>query len=235
VEKYYYLFIDLACILVPVAFSFTTTINFARKWKYLWPAMTITSALFVAWDLWFTHIGVWGFNPRYVLGAYIGNLPLEEILFFLCIPYACVFTYEAVNYYQKTEPLPDNGRRVTWVLIAGLLLVGIRNYDRLYTCVTCVAAALFLAFLQLIIKPQYMARFYFAYIFILIPFFIVNGFLTGTGLPEPVVWYNNQENLGIRMMSIPIEDSFYGMLLILMNVSIFEYLQGRKISSTAPQ
>ncbi len=228
-EKYYYLGLDLACILIPLIFSFNSKANFSTKWKSLWPSIIITALLFVLWDSWFTQMGIWGFNPRYLSGIYAGNLPIEEVLFFICIPYACVFTYEAVNYFQETEPLPDGGRRVTWVLMVGLLLVGLKNYDRLYTSVTCIALVSVLAFLQLIVKPDYMGRFYFAYIFILIPFFIVNGVLTGTGLPEPVVWYNDRENLGIRMLTIPLEDTFYGMLLILMNISIFEYLKRRYI------
>jgi lycopene cyclase domain-containing protein len=232
VEKYLYLSVDLACLLLPLLFSFYPKANFSSKWKFLWPAIGIPAVLFIMWDAWFTQMGIWGFNPRYLTGVYTGNLPLEEILFFICIPYACVFTYEAVNHFQKSEPLPDNGRRVTWILVAGLLLVGLKNYDRLYTSVTCIAMAVMLVFLQVVVKPQYLARFYFAYIFMLIPFLLVNGFLTGTGLDEPVVWYNNRENLGIRIMSIPFEDTFYGMLLILMNVSIFEYLQRKHISKS---
>jgi lycopene cyclase domain-containing protein len=226
VEKYLYLFIDFASILFPFLFSFYPKANFSHKWKYLWPAIVVSAIVFVAWDSWFTRMGVWGFSPRYTTGIQVFYLPVEEILFFICIPYACVFTYEAVNYFRKTEPLPKNGRWVTWILVAGLLTVAVVNYDRWYPAVTFAATAFFLLYLVISARP-YLGRFYFAFIFILIPFFLVNGILTGTGLPEPVVWYNNEENLGIRMGTIPLEDTFYGMLLILMNVSIFEYLQKR--------
>jgi ligand-binding SRPBCC domain-containing protein len=58
----------------------------------------------------------------------------------------------------------------------------------------------------------------------LFPFLIVNGILTGSFLADPVVWYNNQENLALRIFTIPIEDFVYGLLLFLMNVTIYEKL-----------
>ena len=61
---------------------------------------------------------------------------------------------------------------------------------------------------------------------ILIPFLIVNGFLTAI----PVVLYNDAENLGIRIYTIPFEDTFYGMLLVMMNISIYSKLSGRNKS-----
>jgi len=55
----------------------------------------------------------------------------------------------------------------------------------------------------------------------LIPFFIVNGILTGTGIEGNIVWYNDEQNLGIRLLTIPIEDSAYAFSLILMNLLIY--------------
>jgi lycopene cyclase domain-containing protein len=75
------------------------------------------------------------------------------------------------------------------------------------------------------LKAAFMGRFYLAFLFILIPFFIVNGILTGSFIDEPIVWYNNEENLSIRIGTIPVEDVFYGMLLILMNITIAERLE----------
>jgi len=226
-QKYLYLFIDFLSLLFPLLFSFHPKANFSKKWKYLWPAILFPAIFFIAWDEWFVQMGIWGFNERYITGIYLLHLPLEEILFFISIPYACVFIYEAVGHFFPYEVVPNNGQRITWLLIPGLLLTGLVKYDLWYTVTTSLFMAAFLLFLSVLVKPAFMGRFYFAYFFILIPFFLLNGILTGTGLPEPVVWYNDHENLGIRLFTIPFEDTFYGMLLILMNVSIFEYLQKR--------
>mgnify|MGYP001224293747 FL=1 len=58
---------------------------------------------------------------------------------------------------------------------------------------------------------------FWAVMFVLI--FIVNGYLTW----RPIVLYNDNFYLGIRLFTIPIEDFFYGFALLTMNISLWEY------------
>ncbi len=194
----------------------------------MWIAILIPGIIFIVWDEFFTQLGVWGFNEQYLSGIYVGSLPLEEILFFICIPYACVFTYEALNYLIKKNYFGSSQKVISIGLIAISLILGIVNIDKWYTCTTFLGLATYIFLVQFIRKAPFLGRFYFSYLFILIPFFIVNGILTGSWIDDPVVWYNDVENLGVRLGTIPVEDVFYGMLLVVMNVSIFEWLQRRR-------
>jgi lycopene cyclase domain-containing protein len=47
---------------------------------------------------------------------------------------------------------------------------------------------------------------------------IVNGLLTGL----PILIYNNEQNLGIRIGTIPIEDFFYNLILMLWMITLYE-------------
>ena len=57
--------------------------------------------LFIPWDIWFTDIGVWWFRDDYITGWKIFLLPIEEWLFFIVVPYACIFIYEVLIYFIK--------------------------------------------------------------------------------------------------------------------------------------
>lgn len=221
-SNYLYLLLDFISVLFPFAFSFYPKANFSKKWKYLWKALLIPAVIFIVWDIVFTRMGVWGFNPKYILGIYVYNLPIEEVLFFICIPYASVFLYEALNHLVKRDFIASMASSLTIMFIMFLFTLGIVNLQRWYTGVTFLATAFFLALVQWKWKATFLGRFYFAFVFVLSPFFIVNGILTGSFIDEPVVCYNAGEMLDLRMGTIPFEDIFYGMLLLLMNVFLFE-------------
>ncbi len=221
-SKYLYLSINLLSVAVPFLFSFYPKANFSKKWRYVLPAIAISGLFFIIWDIVFTRLGVWGFNPKYLTGIHVLWLPLEEVLFFFCIPYACIFTYFALNHLIEKDHLFPHQELITSVLIFLLLILGGYFMSNLYTGVTFMTTALFLALIMLKLRTRFMGRFYLAFGVILLPFLIVNGILTGSFIDEPVVWYNNEENLGIRLGTIPVEDVIYGMLMLLIPITIAE-------------
>lgn len=221
-DHYTYLILNIASISIPFIASFDKRLALHKNFKALFSAIAIVAGFFIIWDIYFTKWGIWGFNDRYLSGLYFFGLPLGEWLFFICIPFACVFTYVSLNYLIKKDHFKPIERSISVTLIAVLLLLTIVFYDRWYTATTFFLTSIFIAYLQFKVQPIWLSRFYFSYLFILIPFFIVNGILTGTGIEEQVVWYDDTQNMGIRMITIPVEDTFYGMLLILANVFLYE-------------
>jgi lycopene cyclase domain-containing protein len=224
-SEYLYLLINIVSIIIPLAWSFERKVFFIQYWKAALSAILITMILFIPWDIYFTHMGVWGFNDKYLIGVNLFGLPIEEYLFFVCIPYASLFTHEALKYYIPDNPLDKVANGITYFFILILfILIGI-GYSNWYTITATVLALLVISVLKYFIRPKSLSRYFFSYLLILIPFFIVNGTLTGSLTSEPVVWYNNAENLNFRLGTIPIEDTIYGLSLLLINMSLFEYFK----------
>jgi lycopene cyclase domain-containing protein len=210
---------------LPFAFSFHPKVRFSERWKYVLPALALSAVFFILWDSLFTSLRVWEFNPKYVTGMAIFNLPVEEVLFFFCIPYACLFTFHALTQLVEKDHLFPHQEIITSVLIMAALVGGIYFMDRLYTSSTLLMTGFFLSFLLLKARPYYMGRFYTACLILIIPFLLINGVLTGSFADEPVVWYNNAQNSGFRLGTIPAEDAFYGLLMILLPVFIADKLE----------
>ena len=77
-----------------------------RFYNNLWAlARTIFSIviIFSLWDIFATSRGHWYFEPDRVWDLRIFNLPVEEILFFVVIPFCSIFTWEMVKYLKKLK------------------------------------------------------------------------------------------------------------------------------------
>lgn len=221
--KYTYLIVDLCSLIPTFLFSFHPKIQFYKKWKMAIPSILIVAIIFVVWDMYYTKLGVWGFNPTYLTGIQIGNLPIEEVMFFICIPYACLYSYHCYGLFIKKRYGEKYQSIISSILILGLILFALKYSDQLYTGVTFALLSLVLFLFEFVFKLKWLIQFYKTYVLLLIPFTIVNGILTGTSLDSPVVWYNPNEIIGWRILTIPFEDVFYGMLMLISSISIFEY------------
>ena len=189
--------------------------------------MIIPALLYIIWDIYFISKGVWSFNEEYITGIKLYNLPLEELLFFFIVPYCCVFIYACVRNYFPSLVNKKPADLFLKLLAVLLLIAGVIYFDKYYAGWTFIFTGIFVLIVYLFrnfFKNFDAVSFLISYAICLIPFLIVNGFLTAI----PVVIYNDVENLGIRIYTIPFEDAFYGMLLILLNIVIYEKIKSKK-------
>ncbi|KFF12134.1 lycopene cyclase [Chryseobacterium soli] len=229
-QQYTYLLINFFTVIICFIFSFHPKIKFSRHFKAFLGASLMVAVFFIVWDSWFTKIGVWWFNDNYLIGVRLLGLPIEEILFFICIPFSCVFTYYCLDKFFKLDwkPLPEKIFVVISILASFFLALWFSPL--LYTFMTFLTTGLSLFILYFILKVRWIGKASFIYFLLMPGFLAVNGILTGTGLESPIVNYTPGKFLGIRILTIPIEDTVYGYEMILWNLYFFQWFKKDKNS-----
>ena len=98
-----YLLINISILLIPFALSFEKKINFISNIFPIIVSILLSAGLFISWDIDAARRGDWSFNSDYTNSYRIYGLPVEEILFFITVPYSVLFMFESINYYIKNK------------------------------------------------------------------------------------------------------------------------------------
>jgi lycopene cyclase domain-containing protein len=216
-----YLLIDALVFLGPLTRSFEPRIAYYRKWKRMLLATFFTMLIMIPWDIFFAQEGYWGFNSDYLVDIYIGVLPIEEVLFFVVVPFASYFIYEVMQLFfpiNSTSKLMHNAS----ILAGAFLIFASIQQTGIYSIVVGMTLGTELILVGLW-KVRWLKSFFRSYLIILIPFLLVNGILTGSFLDNPIVWYSESEILGYRIFTIPVEDAFYGMEMMLIYTAVMQW------------
>ncbi len=217
-----YLLVILATLFFPVVLSFESKVHYISSWKNSLISAVIIAIPFIIWDSLFTELGFWGFNQEYLIGINIFNLPLEEILFFIIIPFACTFIYEVVKFYFRKYDLKKLSKTFFFIIPLYGLLLTIFGESGWYTLSVILSSTLVLIALM---KHPELDKIILAFLICFLPFFIMNGILTGAITENPVVWYSEEQKIAGRIFTIPFEDILYNFSLLIPNMLLFEWLQ----------
>ncbi len=217
-----YLFVIIATLFFPVVLSFESKVHYISSWKNSFLAAVIIAIPFILWDVLFTKLGYWGFNDEHLIGIKIFNLPLEEILFFIIIPFACTFIYEVVKYYFRNYNLATLSKVFYFIIPFYAVLLTIFGESGWYTLSVILSSTIALI---LLMKHQEYDKIILAFLICFLPFFIMNGILTGAITNEPIVWYSEEQKIAGRIFTIPFEDVLYNFSLLIPNMLLFEWLQ----------
>lgn len=95
-----YLAVMAACLVITLPLELGLRARVYTRWRRLLLTLLPVLAVFVTWDVLAIHARQWSY--RHLTGARIGNLPLEEVVFFLVIPVCSLLTLEAVRRLRPT-------------------------------------------------------------------------------------------------------------------------------------
>ncbi len=220
-----YLYIDVLIITFPLIFSFVWKFKYYKFYKPLGASILIVGGSYIIWDAFVTSRGDWWFNYEYLSGPKILGLPIEEILFFIVVPYACIFIYENLVYFVGDKEIKFNKWFYLGIFII-FVIIGIIFYRQEYTILAMFSVALFFLLCAFIYPQVLKSRLYLMYIILsFIPFIIFNYFLTSL----IVVYYNPEAIWGIRLTTIPLEDFFYNFSMLSFYLMVYIYFKNRWI------
>jgi lycopene cyclase domain-containing protein len=93
-----YLAVLAGCLLGALWVEPVLHVHVARRWRRLAITLAVVVVIFGGWDVAAVTAGHWRYDPAQTLGVRLmGHLPLEELLFFLVIPFAAILGFEAVR------------------------------------------------------------------------------------------------------------------------------------------
>ncbi len=199
-----------------------------RRYRSLLFSVGVVSPLYLVWDFLATWKDSWHFNPKWVLGIYVVDLPIEEVLFFFVTPFATLLIYDFVMQKVKDREFTFVTRgRVTAVALL-LLLADVFLTSYSYTFIDLVYVASSLLLVEFVDSSMLKSRNYWIFVLLTyIPFMVFDFFLTSL----PVVIYGPHSILGVRIITIPVEDALYSFSM--MNFYTLFYRQGEKVWATA--
>ena len=229
--QYEYLLFNILVISGPLMLGFFRQFYFVDKWIPAAVSIFVVGIPYIIWDALVTGQH-WTFNTHYITGAYISGLPVEEWLFFITVPFACLFTWEMINLnarekrYERLRVL----RPFLYILpVFGILLFA-RGLQ--YTGLVFIFIGIAVFVDQILKTDLLLSRRFYIYLGLIIFFTLIfNGFLTA----RPVVLYGEAYQVGLRIITIPVEDFGYGISLLFLNTSVYIRLKQSRMVQAAFQ
>ena len=226
-----YLTLDLLILIFPLIFSFKWVFAYYKYYKPLFASILIVGGGYILWDILVTARGDWWFNHEYLVdfGFDLAGIPIEEALFFVVVPYSCIFIYENLNYFFKDKEIVFN----KWIYYAMsiLLIIGaIIFYHQEYTVLALLSVSFFFFVAATWFPDLLKSRNYWFYILLSFVAFIIFNYLL-TSIPivlynPTAIWGGTVDQIWIgRFITIPFEDFFYNFSMLSFYLIVYRYFK----------
>ena len=221
--NYTYLLINLGLLLFSILVFSKKQLNFAAQSKFIILAVLINVFVFSVPTEFLTQLKVIVFNPPYLSGMTLWELPAEELLLSMLLPLSGMAVYLFLNRLFPANTLEKYSLALSNILLGVCIAMLYFGHQKLFTVFTFSILLVFLLYIEYVSKIRFMYRFYRAFLVSLILFYIVYGILSSL----PVIQYTTEETLNFNLAHIPFEAHFYFMSMLLLSIYLFELFKSR--------
>lgn len=210
----------LLAIFVPVALiSFLTPISRYRKYRPLIISIAVVAPVYIIWDQLAVIFGTWKFDSSHVIGIFFFHLPVEEVAFFLVVPFSTLLIFEVIRSHIREKISVRNMEIVSSIIIILLIMLGLFNISRSYTSIASFFAAASIS-IGIVFDRQLMTSVS-LWIYIAISY-IPFVFFDHLMVTLPVFTYGKGAIIGLRIADIPVEEFLYVFSLLLSYAIVYD-------------
>lgn len=104
--QFHYLFVLGFIAFCAIAVTLAFRLRVPRFWRNFLLADISILVIYLNWDYWAIRKGNWDFDREQILGfCLFGNIPVEEVLFFIIVPLMTVIVYttlmKLIKYFKE--------------------------------------------------------------------------------------------------------------------------------------
>ncbi|AEB95143.1 lycopene cyclase domain-containing protein [Metallosphaera cuprina] len=179
-----------------------------RDYVALMKSIALVSPIYLIWDYFATLYHSWSFNENYVLGVYVTDLPIEEVMFFFVTPFATLMIYDFVTRFEDREIrfVP----KVALSLSLTSLILALVTARLSYTSIDLIYLSFSLLITFVLDRRMLSSLNFWRFIGLsYVPFLVFDYLLTSL----PIVEYGRSIT-NVRVLTIPIEDFVYSFSML---------------------
>jgi lycopene cyclase domain-containing protein len=225
-QNYWYSLVLLVMAVITMFLFVKKTIVFFTELKYMIPAILFSGAIFILFNYRLLETGIISFNSSFLAGKYLFKLPVEEWLFLLIISFFSFSVYILISVLFPNFERPNLFLVISVVLLLGFGFGAWHFRQKLIPFFIFFLLTIYFGYTLIRNRfKMHLTKFYISYAIAVIPFFLIKGLLHSL----PVIFFNSDYTLGIRLLNVPVEEFAYFFLLMLINITIFEYLRDHRL------
>lgn len=222
--KFTFLLLTLGLLVLPLIFHFDKKIFKDGNFKAALGASLISAIIFSTISVVLQLLGIVTFDAGNTVGVVFKEIPLEQYLLNFSFSFTVISLFQYLNVRFPGNDLQKYSLALSNLLLGLCVAFLFFGYPKWYTLSTFILLLVLLFLIEYVGKLRFMYRAYRAFLVMLIPFYLVYGFIFWNEL----ILVAKSQLTGMYVAKIPIENHFIALSTVLVSIYMFEFFKSKR-------